>query len=84
MRIILRALSVVVLIISAAWLYFERDFESLSATIVSLSALISTFFFGQKQVDDKGQNQTVGDKSNAIQAGGDVSILIESKSNKDD
>ena len=84
MRIILRILAVVALIISAVWLYFEQGFEPVLATVVSLSALISTFFFRQKEATDKGQNLTVEDRSNAIQAGGDVSISIGSNSNKDD
>ena len=84
MRIVLRILSVVALIISVAWFYFEQGYEPALAVVVSLSALISTFFLGKNKTHGKEQNQTVGNRSNAIQAGGDVSVSIENNSNRDD
>ena len=82
MRIILRILAVVALVISVVWLYFEQDYEPALTAVVSLSALISTFFFGQKEAHNKAQNQNVGDKSSAIQAGCDISVSIGNNDNK--
>lgn len=53
MRIIIRILAFVALCISYAWLYFERSFEPALTTVVSLSKLISTFFFEGKTEEKK-------------------------------
>lgn len=82
MRIILRILSVIALGIAGAWLYFDRSFEPALTTVVSISALISTFFFGNSQ-GKANQSQHVGDGSTGIQSGGDVNISFGSKQSKD-
>lgn len=58
------------------WLYFEPGFEPILTTVVSLSALISSFIFGNKSEADTGQNQTVHENATGIQAGGNVSINL--------
>ncbi|QZO11381.1 MULTISPECIES: hypothetical protein [Pseudoalteromonas] len=83
MRIIIRILALVALCISCAWLYFERSFEPALTTVVSLSALISTFFFDTKSEEASGQAQSIGKHATGIQAGGDVSINIGSTDKKD-
>jgi multisubunit Na+/H+ antiporter MnhB subunit len=75
-QILIRILSVVALMISMGWLYFEPGFEPVLTTVVSLSALISTFIFGNKPEAATGQNQTIHENSAGIQAGGNVSINI--------
>lgn len=82
MRILLRVLSVIALGIAGTWLYFERSFEPALTTVVSISALISTFFIGNPQSDDN-QSQSVKEGSTGIQAGGDVNISFNSQENKD-
>ena len=83
-------LAVVALIISATWLYSERDFGPLLATVLALSTLltlISTLLFGQKDVGGKQQIQTVetvGDRSNVIQAGDHVFISIGNNNEKEE
>jgi len=86
MKLILRILALIALLISLIWLYFERDFEPALTSVVSLSALISTFVFSKvnKKQNNNEQHQTVGNKSNAIQASGDVNISIGNNSKKDD
>lgn len=82
MQVILRILSIVALGIAGTWLYFDRSFEPALTTVVSLSALISTFFIGNSP-DKARQSQVVGDGSSGIQSGGDVNISIGSKHTKD-
>ena len=84
MRIILRILAVVMLIMSTAWFYSDQNFQSGLAVVGSVSTLVSTFLFRQKGSNGKEQTQTVGDRSSAIQAGGDANISIESRNSKDD
>ncbi|PJE77907.1 hypothetical protein CI610_03166 [invertebrate metagenome] len=83
MRIIIRILALAALCISCAWLYFERNFEPALTTVVSLSALISTFFFDGKPEEGSGQFQNIGNHATGVQAGGDVSINVESTDKKD-
>jgi len=82
MRVILRILSIIALGIAGTWLYFDRSFEPALTTVVSISALISTFLVGNSP-DKASQSQIVGDGSSGIQSGGDVSISIGSKQTKD-
>lgn len=83
MRIIIRVLALVALCISCAWFYLERSFEPALTTVVSLSALLSTFFFDEKPKEGSGQSQSIGKDATGIQAGGDVSINIGSTDKKD-
>ena len=76
MKLIIRILAFIALLISSIWLYYEQDFEPALTTVVSLSALISTYLFGKEGDSKKRQQQKVGNKSTAIQAGGDVKISI--------
>jgi len=50
----------------------------------SLSALISTFIFGNKAKAEESQKQTVKKNSSGIQVGGDFSINSNNDTNKDD
>ena len=83
MRVILRVLAFITLAISGLWLYYERNFEPALTTVVSLSALISTFLFKKDKKISEGQHQKVGKNSNAVQAGGDINISLGNNSNKD-
>lgn len=82
MRILLRILTVIAVGIAGTWLYFDRSFEPALTTVVSLSALISTFLFSCNG-NDVGQSQDIGNGSAGIQAGGDVNISLKSNKNKD-
>ncbi|MBQ4880438.1 hypothetical protein J8M21_24880 [Pseudoalteromonas luteoviolacea] len=65
MRILIRVLTILALVISTGWLYFEPDFEPAFTTVVSLSALISTFFFHDKSTDqDSSTTDTTGSPLN--------------------
>lgn len=65
MRILFRILTILALVISTGWLYFEPDFEPAFTTVVSLSALISTFFFHEKSIDqDSSTTATTGNPLN--------------------
>ena len=79
----LKFLFLIALIISVFWYISNPGYEPLLAAVVSLSALLSNLYFGRKKSHDKGQNQTVGDNSSAIQAGGDVNISPPSNSDED-
>ena len=89
-EIILSILVVAALIISVAWFYSEGGFEPVLATVVSLIALfklISNLLYGQKEADGKEQIQiveTVGDRSNVIQAGDHVVISIGNNNKKEE
>ena len=83
MRVILRILAFITLVISGLWLYHERNFEPVLTTVVSLSALISTFLFKKDKKKNEGMHQTVGNNSNVVQAGGDINISLGNDSNKD-
>jgi len=73
MRILLKILSVVAMGIASIWLYFDHSFEPVLTTVVSISALISTFYFDGPQNNAK-QSQNVENAGTGIQAGGDVII----------
>jgi len=77
-QIFIKFLSGIALIVSLGWLYFEPGFEPLLTSVVSLSALISSFFLGKKTTDDK-QVQNVSGNSSGIQAGGNVTVNNSSK-----
>lgn len=80
MHIFIKILSSVALIVSLGWLYFEPNFEPLLTSVVSLSALVSSFMLGKKVKDDnEKQDQNVSDNSSGIQAGGNVTINNSSK-----
>ena len=80
MQVFIKFLSGIALIVSLGWLYFEPGFEPLLTSVVSLSALISSFMFGKKVEDgDAKQVQKVSDHSSGIQAGGNVTINNPSK-----
>jgi hypothetical protein len=80
LQVFIKVLSGIALIVSLGWLYFEPDFEPLLTSVVSLTALISSFAFGKKIKDDKEkQVQNVSDNSSGIQAGGNVTINNLSK-----
>ena len=81
MKMVLRVLSVIAFVLSMLWYFSNPGYEPAISVVVSLSALLSTVVFGQKKIHEKGQNQSVGDDSAAIQAGRDVNISI--RSNKD-
>ena len=83
MRGLLRILAIVALSIAVVWLYSEPSYKSLLAAVGALSGLISTFLFRKKNINGPSQNQTVGDNSIAIQAGGDISGSIGNNSNGD-
>ncbi|MEI8603996.1 hypothetical protein [Pseudoalteromonas sp. B160] len=82
MRTIVRILSVVALGIAGTWLYFDRSFEPALTTVVSLSALITSFFLGSPKSHEK-QSQKLGDGSTGIQAGGNVNISMGERENKE-
>lgn len=84
MQVFIRVLSFLALLVSIGWLYFEPGFEPVLTTIVSLSALISTFIFGNKAKAEESQKQTVKKNSSGIQVGGDFSINSNNDTNKDD
>lgn len=84
MRVVIRILALIALGISCAWLYFERSFEPALTTVVSLSALVSTFLFDGKPEKLSGQSQNIGNHAKGIQAGGDVSINVDPKEKKDE
>jgi len=74
-QLVIKVLSVFALLVSLCWLYFEPSFEPLLTTVVSFSALISSFVFGKNNKDQSGsQNQEVTSNSSGIQAGGNVTI----------
>jgi hypothetical protein len=80
LHIFIKILSSVALIVSLGWLYFEPNFEPLLTSVVSLSALVSSFMLGKKVKDDnEKQVQKVSDHSSGIQAGGNVTINNSSK-----
>jgi hypothetical protein len=80
MQFVIKVLSAVALVVSVCWLYFEPSFEPLLTSIVSLSALISSFVFGNSNKEKSGsQNQQVSSNSSGIQAGGNVTINISNK-----
>lgn len=83
MQIFIRILSFLALLVSIGWLYFEPGFEPVLTTIVSLSALISTFVFGNKSKAEKNQKQTIKKNSSGIQVGGNFSIN-SNDANKED
>ena len=83
MKVFIRVLAVSALLVSIGWLYFEPGFEPILTTIVSLSALISTFIFENKSKTEKGQKQTVKKNSSGIQVGGNFSIN-SNDTNKED
>ncbi|WP_156824252.1 hypothetical protein [Salinimonas chungwhensis] len=75
MQLVIKVLSVFALLVSLCWLYFEPSFEPLLTTVVSFSALISSFVFGNSNKDQsESQNQEVSSNSSGIQAGGNVTI----------
>ncbi len=71
------------MLIAIAWLYFEPSFEPTITTVVSLSALLSTFFLAKENKDDSGQSQIVGNNSKAIQSGEDVNISLGKSNDKE-
>ncbi len=80
MQVFIKILSSVALIVSLGWLYYEPGFEPLLTSVVSLSALISSFMLGKKVKDENvKQVQNVSENSSGIQAGGDVTINNSSK-----
>jgi hypothetical protein len=80
LHIFIKIISSVALIVSLGWLYFEPNFEPLLTSVVSLSALVSSFMLGKKVKDDnEKQDQNVSDNSSGIQAGGNVTINNSSK-----
>lgn len=79
-QLFIKILSSIALIVSLGWLYYEPDFEPLFTSVVSLSALVSSFMLGKKVKDENvKQVQNVSDNSSGIQAGGDVTINNSSK-----
>lgn len=83
MRKSLGVLFSIAFILSVLWYYFSPGYEPAITALATLSALISNVFIRQKKTRDEGQNQTVGDKSAAIQAGGDVNISIRTDKDGD-
>lgn len=69
----LKYLAAITLIGSIGWAVADPGFESAMAVITSISALISAFVL-EKRKKMGTQHQTVSKSSNAIQAGGDVTI----------
>jgi Co/Zn/Cd efflux system component len=67
-------LAAIALAASIAWLIADPGYDPLVTTIVSLSALVSTFVI-QKRKARQAQHQSVSKSSNAIQAGRDVTIV---------
>lgn len=82
MQLVIKVLSILALLVSLCWLYVEPSFEPLLTSIVSLSALISSFVFGNSKTEQVGsQNQKVTSNSSGIQAGGNVTINHSTKEN---
>ncbi len=80
MQLIIKVLSALALVVSLCWLFFEPSFEPLLTSVVSLSALISSFVFGNSKNEQSGSlNQQVSSNSSGIQAGGNVTINNSSK-----
>jgi hypothetical protein len=81
LQLLIKLLSSVALLVSLSWLYFEPEFEPLLTSVVSLSALISSFYFGEKvKGENEKQTQNICGNSSGIQAAGNVTI---NSSNKD-
>lgn len=75
MQLVIKVLSVLALVVSLCWLYFEPSFEPVLTSVVSLSALISSFVFGNRNKEQSSsQSQQVSLNSSGIQAGGNVTI----------
>ena len=78
MRIATRLLFLIAIVISAMWLYYDVSFESSLAFVVSLSAMLSTFFIWGIR-----QKQVVSKKSLGIQSGRDVVIKKNHRSSEE-
>ncbi len=68
----LRIVSLVVLLLSIAWVAFKPGFDSAVATVAALAALISTFLVKKDGTKKPTLSQKVSDGSIGIQAGRDV------------
>ena len=82
MQLVIKILSALALVVSLCWLFFEPSFEPLLTSVVSLSALISSFVFSNSNSKNRqsgSQNQRVSSNSSGIQAGGNVTINNSSK-----
>ena len=69
MKMAIRILSLIAVILSVLWIYFNGTLESWLAFVVALSAMLSTFLNWSG-----GQQQVVTQKSTGIQAGRDVVV----------
>jgi hypothetical protein len=75
-RFILKALSIVALVLSFLWCYFSFGFEPIIAAVASLIALIG-LWLTEKPGQSKPtvtQTQRSGTQSRNYQAGGDIKI----------
>ena len=83
MQLIIKVLSYLALIVSLSWLFFEPSFEPLLTSIISLSTLISSYIFGNKNNEESvNQVQQVSSNSTGIQANGNVTIGDSDKGEK--
>jgi len=53
MKVLFRVLTFVVLVIASIWLYFDRGFEPLLATITALATLIGSFIIERHPISIK-------------------------------
>lgn len=72
---ILRALAWLVLVGSAAWMFYEPGFEPGITLVVAISGLTALYIKGRSRAEASNvQNQNVSGRSSGIQAGRDVRI----------
>ena len=74
LNLILKAIALVVFIISAIWWYKSPGYDSVIAALTSLSAFIALFFVNDS--DDKGNkmSQRSGNNSTLYQSNGPMNI----------
>ena len=75
----IRVLAAIALLGSIAWLIAAPGFEAGLAVVGSLSALISASFVETRTSRAGRQQQSVGNFSSGVQAGGDVTMRIGDK-----
>ena len=78
MKMPIRILSLIAVILSGLWIYYNGTLESWLAFVVALSAMLSTFLNRSG-----GQQQVVTQKSTGIQAGRDVVVNNNHRTPKD-
>lgn len=74
MRSILRAVSLLALLFSMAWVAYKPGFDSALAAIGALAALISSFLMKKNSSTKVTQSQEISSGSIGIQAGRDANV----------